>query len=295
LLPGILRAQELRGGASAPGLQVVAADARAALTLAKYLPLLGPEHEDSSSSASSSAACLAAAGAACLGAARGSPYWSTRAAAHVLLAVVWFRHQAALPSVPSAGSSSSASIPSSSSSLDDALRAAVAVHGLRDPQAEVRAVAGGTLSGMLRGRRGEGRARLLRAELVRRAGEVWRAGAGGSSGGGGGGSGGGGGGRPPAGSSDPQQLLQQQALVQGLKALLLASPYEVPPWSGRVLAALASGASSRRAPAAVRREASAALAEFRRTHDADECREVLGEAQWEAVVAVSAQSSSYFA
>jgi hypothetical protein len=289
LLPGILRVQELR----ARQLQSLASDARAAFLLAKYLPLLAPSSSSSSSPSSSSpgcAACCAAAGAAVLAAAR-SPYWSTRGSASVLLGLIWFRNQSALPAVgvEEEGGGAAASSPS----LDDALRSATEA-ALRDPKAEVRAVASGTLSGMLRGRRGERAASALREALARRAVALWGGGAGGgSSGGGGGGLAAAASGRPPLGPTSSLEQ-QQQAVVQGLKALLLSAPYEVPIWAGQVLGALARGAGSRRAPAAVKREAAAALAEFRRTHDADECRQVLGEEAWESVVSVSAQSS-YFA
>ena len=54
---------------------------------------------------------------------------------------------------------------------------------------------------------------------------------------------------------------------QGLKAFLLSSPYDCPPWAPEVLMALVPAAGGGRQPAAVRSEAAQALSEFKRTHE----------------------------
>lgn len=76
----------------------------------------------------------------------------------------------------------------------------------------------------------------------------------------------------------------------------MSSPYDTPAWMPEVLMALVPGAGSRQ-PAAVRSEASLALSEFKRTHEADSLealRTRMGEDDWDSLQAVTS-SASYFA
>lgn len=106
----------------------------------------------------------------------------------------------------------------------------------------------------------------------------------------------------PDGTSQQQQqqqggassLAEAQAVVQGLKAFVLSSPYDVPPWMPEVLVALVAAANNRNP--LVRRDASKALSEFKRTHEEDateQLKQMLGEEQWEALTQVTS-SASYF-
>ncbi len=77
----------------------------------------------------------------------------------------------------------------------------------------------------------------------------------------------------------------------------MSSPYDVPPWTPEVLMALVPAAAPRH-PAALRSEASQALAEFKRTHEQDSLERLRAEMMrpddWEALQAVTS-SASYFA
>lgn len=99
-----------------------------------------------------------------------------------------------------------------------------------------------------------------------------------------------------AGSQSPPCPVRGYCTLQGLKAFLMSSPYDTPAWMPEVLMALVPGAGSRQ-PAAVRSEASLALSEFKRTHEADSLealRARMGEDDWDSLQAVTS-SASYFA
>ena len=224
---------------SAPGLQRLAVDAKRAAVAFKYLPVApGAECE-------LAVAAIAAAGA--------SPHWTTRAAAVVHLCCFWFRHCFVLP--PGAGGAAGGGA--------GALEALV-VALLRDPKAEVRAVAAATLSGMVRGMPPRD-ARALRERLVAEARALFGPGPAG--------------GRakrrapgaqqaaPEAPSAAADAAARQHACVQGLNALVMSAPYDLPLWMPPVLMALAAAAGAPAAGAQVRRAAAKALSEFRRTHE----------------------------
>ncbi len=77
----------------------------------------------------------------------------------------------------------------------------------------------------------------------------------------------------------------------------MAYPYDCPAWMPEVLMALVPAAGARQA-AAVRSEASAALSEFKRTHEQDVLErlrsEMMGPDDWDALQAVTS-AASYFA
>ena len=88
-----------------------------------------------------------------------------------------------------------------------------------------------------------------------------------------------------------------QPYLQGLKAILMSTPYDCPTWTPEILMALVPAAAGARQPAAVRAEASAALSEFKRTHEQDSLESLkvlMGPDNWESLQAVTS-SASYFA
>ena len=77
----------------------------------------------------------------------------------------------------------------------------------------------------------------------------------------------------------------------------MSTPYDCPSWTPEVLMALVPAAAGGRQAAAVRSEASAALSEFKRTHERDSLdalKELMGPDDWESLQAVTS-SASYFA
>jgi hypothetical protein len=271
MLPGVLQLQELSG----PGMQLLAADAKAGFVRLKYLPFTAHEVDGV-------AGCVLAAGSA--------ESWSTRAAALVYLQILWFRHCFLLA-------------PSTLKQLQ-----AFVAGRLQDPKVEVAALATNTLSGIIKaappadndslraglmaqvprlfvapgkGRAGSGRA-------LPSAGGALAAGPGTTQGT-----------QLPAATSQQQPQLadaqqQQLAVIRGLKAFVLSSPYDVPLWMADVLMALVAAANSKNP--LVRRDASKALAEFKRTHEEDaleQLRTLLGEERWEALSQVTS-SATYF-
>lgn len=88
-------------------------------------------------------------------------------------------------------------------------------------------------------------------------------------------------------------LAQRHAVVLGLKAFVLSTPYDVPAWLPDVLMALVRLAPE---PPPLRTSVTKTLAEFRRTHEEaglSEVRELLTPEQWEAIRDV-ASPASYF-
>jgi proteasome activator subunit 4 len=198
-----------------------------------------------------------------------SHVWSARAAGLLFTQYFWFRRCFVLGGEQLA-----------------TLQAAV-VGRLADTKAEVRAAATATLAGMIKGMP-DAEADALRVQVLARARDLLggkrRAGA----------PGGGGGGGDPGGAA--AALLPKHGAVLGLKAFLMSAPYDVHAWTPSVLLALVPGAGSRQ-PAAVRAEASQALAEFKRTHEQDSLallRADMGADDWESFQAVTS-SASYFA
>ncbi|KAF6261250.1 hypothetical protein COO60DRAFT_1503017 [Scenedesmus sp. NREL 46B-D3] len=277
MLPGVLQLQELSG----PGLQQLSGEAKAAFVLYKYVPFDGLH--------------VGGVAGAVLGAG-GSEAWSSRAAAMVFLQVFWFRHCYQL------------------AATDMEQLQAFVVGRLQDSKVEVRGLAAATLSGIIKALPAHEMDALRHTMLasVRRlfatpsatrrkrsstpasrpsdsgvpavaaaaaAAEVSLDAAG-------------------AAAFAQQQgavfLAEAQAVVQGLKAFVLSSPYDVPAWMPEVLMALVAAANSRNP--LVRRDASKSLSEFKRTHEEDaleQLRGMLGEEQWEAMTQVTS-SASYF-
>lgn len=311
LLPATLALQELSG----PGLQQLASEAKSAFTQYKYLPL-------SERYVPGIATALLYAGA--------SDAWSSRAAALVMLQVFWFRHCFLLepgcmrrlqvsvvaqpfpgtflrhiPTFPDLGKCSLPTQPAplffkhaprlcvcstyNSLYLSGTTPQDFIVSRLQDSKVEVRSLAAATLSGTIKALpRGEVDA--LRAALLFRTavlfgghagdrrGQRHAAAAAGST-----------------GSRDGDTAMADaSAAVQGLKAFVLSSPYDVPPWMPDVLMGLVAAAG--RGSPLVRRDASKALGEFKRTHEQDALetlRDMLGEERWEALSQVTS-SASYF-
>ncbi|KAF8058035.1 proteasome activator subunit 4 [Scenedesmus sp. PABB004] len=256
LLPSVLALQELAG----PGLAQLSGEAKSGFVLYKYLPF-GADH------ARGVAGAVLAAG--------GSDAWSSRAAALVFLQVFWFRHCFLLGD-------------------DDMERLQAFVVGrLQDAKVEVRALAAATLSGLIKALPAH-EIDALRGALLRRVSALFAPPGGAAARRSGGGAPRGVPVVAAAAQAGPAFLAEAQAVVQGLKAFVLSSPYDVPPWMPEVLMALV-GAANARSPL-VRRDAAKALSEFKRTHEEDALdalRAALGEADWEALAQVS-NSASYF-
>ncbi|KAF5831468.1 hypothetical protein DUNSADRAFT_13108 [Dunaliella salina] len=84
--------------------------------------------------------------------------------------------------------------------------------------------------------------------------------------------------------------------MQGLKAFLLSSPYDCPPWMPRVLMALVRCASAASQEASLRSAAAKALSEFKRTHEADSMealKAMMDSDEWESMLQVTSPAS-YF-
>ncbi|WIA33391.1 hypothetical protein OEZ86_006527 [Tetradesmus obliquus] len=223
----------------------------------------------------------------------GSEAWSSRAAAMVFLQVFWFRHCYQLGS-------------------DDMERLQAFVVGrLQDSKVEVRGLSAATLSGIIKAlpahemdslrriilanvtrlfnipppgsrgnKRGSSRGVPVVAAAAAAAAAAAQLDAAGAA--------------AFAAQQGPVFLAEAQAVVQGLKAFVLSSPYDVPGWMPEVLLALVAAANSRNP--LVRRDASKALSEFKRTHEEDaleQLRALLGEERWEALAQVTS-SASYF-
>eukprot|EP00878_Enallax_costatus_P008919 GHUV01009325.1.p1 GENE.GHUV01009325.1~~GHUV01009325.1.p1 ORF type:complete len:859 (+),score=405.44 GHUV01009325.1:948-3524(+) len=264
LLPGVLALQELSG----PGVQQLASEAKAAFVLYKYLPF-GPAYVDG-------------VGRLILGSG-GSDAWSTRAAALVFLQVFWFRHCYLL------------------AQQDMEQLQAFVVGRLQDPKVEVRSLSAATLSGIIKALPAHEND-ILRQQIISQVDKLFATSAKGRNGSKR---------RAVAGpvaaaasvsgvAAPAQQqqgamfLSEAQAVVQGLKAFVLSSPYDVPDWMPEVLMALVGAANSRNP--LVRRDASKALSEFKRTHEEDaldQLKGMLAEEQWEALTQVTS-SASYF-
>eukprot|EP00879_Flechtneria_rotunda_P001404 GHRR01001556.1.p1 GENE.GHRR01001556.1~~GHRR01001556.1.p1 ORF type:complete len:449 (+),score=237.30 GHRR01001556.1:144-1349(+) len=241
---------------SGPGLQQLAGEAKSAFVLYKYLPFAAGQVPSATRS-------ILAAGS--------SEAWSSRAAGMVFLQCFWFRHCYLLDV-----------------QAMEQLQAFV-VGRLQDPKVEVRSLAAATLSGIIKALpvheidtlRGQlvSQVHLLFSSQTGAAAKRHNA--------------------AVAGAAGQQQqgaafLAEAQAVVQGLKAFVLSSPYDVPSWMPEVLMALMAAANSRNP--LVRRDASKALSEFKRTHEEDaleQLRVMLREEQWEALTQVTS-SATYF-
>ncbi|KFM25207.1 Proteasome activator complex subunit 4 [Auxenochlorella protothecoides] len=244
-------------------LQAVSMAARKAVSLLKYLPLMHPALVKS---------VLATLVQAC-----GAELWPERASALVYLQYFWFRHVFLLGTAGTA-----------------ALVTAV-VERLSDAKLEVRDLAAATLSGLLKGME-ESKTASLRAAFLADVERLLPAKRG----------------RkrmvpgplPPlpgtAAAAPGPSLARRHAAVQGLRAFVLSSPYDVPAWLPGVLMALVRLAGE---PAPIRRvfttegvTVTKTLAEFRRTHEEaglSEVRDQLTSEQWEAIRDV-AHPAPYF-
>eukprot|EP00798_Chlamydomonas_sp_ICE-L_P021949 gene21949-28996_t len=181
--------------------------------------------------------------------------WSSRAAGLLYLQYVWWR-QCFLMS------------PSLTQKLED-----VVVERLPDSKAEVRHIAAATLSGMVKGMADDEAAKLRCSIIAKANAAMGSAGARKRSKSATGG----------ASQANEASLLEKQGIVQGLKAFLLSSPYECPPWVPEVLVALFPAAGAGQGSAQLRADASKALSEFKRTHE-----------QWDTYQEATS-SASYFA
>ncbi|KAL6772361.1 hypothetical protein ACKKBG_A29920 [Auxenochlorella protothecoides x Auxenochlorella symbiontica] len=237
-------------------LQAVSMAARKAVSLLKYLPLMQPALVKS---------VLATLVQAC-----GAELWPERASALVYLQYFWFRHVFLLGTAGTA-----------------ALVTAV-VERLSDAKLEVRDLAAATLSGLLKGME-ESKTASLRAAFLADVERLLPAKRG----------------RkrmvpgplPPlpgtAAAAPGPSLARRHAAVQGLRAFVLSSPYDVPAWLPGVLMALVRLAGE---PAPIRVTVTKTLAEFRRTHEEaglSEVRDQLTSEQWEAIRDV-AHPAPYF-
>lgn len=187
--------------------------------------------------------------------------WTERAAALAFLQYFWFRHG------PVLGRQGTAQV------VEEVLQR------LEDSKLEVRELAAATLSGVLRGLAPEEQAALRKRCLARAAdlfpGRRRR--------------------RLDGDVTAAQQapLPERHGVVLALKAFVLSSPYDVPPWLPQVLMALVQLASE---PAPVRTTVTKALSDFRRTHEETglaEVKDQLTQEQWEAIRDV-ASPASYF-
>ncbi|PNH11368.1 hypothetical protein TSOC_001759 [Tetrabaena socialis] len=101
----------------------------------------------------------------------------------------------------------------------------------------------------------------------------------------------------PAAAPSAQQLqLDKLGCVAGLSALLLSYPYDVPSWLPPVLMALVRGSGAGEADGTVRAAAGRALAEFRRTHEAEaleELRALMDADDWDSFTHATG-TASYF-
>ncbi|KAK9818405.1 hypothetical protein WJX72_012161 [[Myrmecia] bisecta] len=192
--------------------------------------------------------------------------WAARAAALVYTQYFWFRHAFLLA-------------PAESLAIEE-----VVVALLADKKLEVQDLAADTLSGILKGLPGaqvEGlRKRFLReVELMfpnKRQKHKLALTA-----------------KPAPGPGPNSSLTDKHAVVLGLKAFVLSSPYDVPAWLPDVLMALVRAAAEK---PPVKTTVRKTLGEFRRTHEEAglvEARRLLSPEQWEAIQDVSSPAS-YF-
>ncbi|KAI3424360.1 hypothetical protein D9Q98_009913 [Chlorella vulgaris] len=191
--------------------------------------------------------------------------WPERASALLFAQYFWFRHTFLL------GPQGTARVQ------------AMVVAMLSDPKLEVREMAATTLSGLLKGLPPKD-ADALRQNFTDQALQLFplnkrrRTAGGGTA-------------APPAGGA--ASLAQRHAVVLGLKAFVLSTPYDVPGWLPDVLMALVRLAPE---PPPLRTSVTKTLSEFRRTHEEaglSEVRELLSAEQWEAIRDV-ASPASYF-
>jgi hypothetical protein len=201
MLRPVLLLQELAG----PSLQQLSSEAKSAFVMSKYVPYLSHQ-------LAAVVGSIVKAGA--------SHYWSSRAAALVYLQLFWFRHCFLLT-------------PKETAALQQ-----LVLQGLQDPQAEVRHLAGATLSGLIKGLPAT-EASAVRERLLQQALALFGAGPGsgkrrrGAEG------------SASSSSGGKASLAEAQACIQGLKALVMSSPYDCPSWMPEVLMALVAAASSR--------------------------------------------------
>ena len=246
MLPGLFKLQELIPSE----LQSTALAVRKALAELKYLPLWGADVQTALHAVSN--------------AVKNGPLWPERASALVYLQYFWFRHIFVLS-------------PKSNSVLTE-----IVLHALGDSKLEVRELAAATLSGMVKGF-SESENEGLRLQFLSLAQEVFplkgkrrrivEGGVGGLK-------------KPPPPPTSPASsstLERRHGAVLGLRAFVLSSPYDVPPWLPDVLMGLVRLASE---PPPVRTTVTKTLAEFRRTHQGAglaEAKDAMSEEQWEAI------------
>lgn len=188
--------------------------------------------------------------------------WTERAAALVFLQYFWFRHALIL------GDRGSETV------MNEALRL------INDSKLEVRELGSATVSGVIRALSPEKQEkyRILALEKARTLFPERK--------------------RRRVDTSDKQKhgsglIPERHGAALFLKALVLATPYDVPEWLPDILMALVRLASE---PAPVKSTVTEALADFRRTHEEGglmEMKEVLTPDQWEAIRDV-ATPASYF-
>lgn len=152
------------------------------------------------------------------------------------------------------------------------------IRHLSDPKAEVRQVAGSSLSGMIKGMSATESAEL-RDTFLGTARRLF------------------GKKRRDADAADVQDapLEAKHGCLQGLKAFLMSTPYDCPEWVPSVLLALVMAASN--PSAEIRTTVSKIVSEFKRTHEQDSLEELraMTEAdQWESIQQITSQAS-YFA
>jgi len=266
-LPHLFRLQELAG----PMLQSLDHEAKMAAALTKYV--LQAAVVGRAGVPHILRVVDGAAGASAASAGGQQDLWSARAAALTYCQYFWFR-------------SCFLMAPADSAKLQEVVLARLA-----DPKPEVRAIAGATLSGMLRGMT-DGEAAALRHRLCADARRLFSRARGSKAASAAGGS---------AGGADASgATLEKQGVVQGLKAYLQSSPYDCPAWMPEVLMALVVPASASHShsgvEAAVRSAASKALSDFKRTHEQDSLaalRALMAPDDWDSLQQCTA-SASYF-
>lgn len=130
------------------------------------------------------------------------------------------------------------------------------------PTAQVRELASGTLSGMLRGLDGPSFRQLLGDFRLR----VKRQ------------------------SASQESLAALHGAVLGLSAFVTMSPYSVPPWLPPALMVLLD-ASGPRCPQLIRGAIAKILGRFRQTHDREELRTHFSEDEWSALISISSPAT----
>lgn len=183
--------------------------------------------------------------------------WPVRAAALVYAQYFWFRHMFQMTSAQSRAVQQ------------------MVVRLMRDKKLEVQELAADTLSGMLKGL-SEADFHAIRSDLLAQMAQAFPKGM-----------------QRKAAAKDAVTVTERHAVVLGLKAFVLCTPYDVPQWLPEVLMALVRAATQ---PAPIKTTIRKTLGEFKRTHEQaglSEVKRLLTEDQWEAVQGIASPASYY--